>query len=237
MFFAHNIDDYATDIIRRTAIANTMLNWMFRGGDEGKTFEQAVVSQLEALQEERKKVGKGNFLVFEHRGYVEGFYTDKKIEVDDYVIYLDGLDKSVISEGTHENFVAATMSIVLEVGVITGLRKVDEAVVYRSEDNKPAYSMTTRLEGSAEVYTSKEIEPHERDGIARRYSQLLGQESLQRVVRLLVFSLNKQTDKLRAFLSAWTALKISSIRCLSRMKTTYSRNCRRTISQECGRYT
>ncbi len=206
VFFAHNVDDYATDIIRRTAIANTMLNWMFRGGDEGKTFEQAVVSQMEALQEKQKQCTKGHFLVFEHRGYVEGFYTDEKSEFDDYIIYQDGIDRSVILEGKHKKFVAATMSIVLETGAVIGLEKLNEASVFYGDNGKPAYSM--KLEASGEGNVSKEIDTHERDGIANRYPQLLEQESLQRVVRLLVSSLDRQMDKLRAFLSAWSALEI-----------------------------
>lgn len=206
VFLAYDVDDYAVDIIRRTAIANTMLNFMFRGGDQGKTFEEAVVSQMEALQEKQSQLGKGNFLVFEHHGYVEGIYIEKKMELDDYVIYLDGIDGSVILEGKHEKFVAATMSIVLETGAVIGLEKVEEATVFYGENGKPAYSMTTSMSG--EMTLSKYIELQEFGGIARRYSQLLGQESLQRVVRLLVSSLDKQADKLRAFLSAWSALEI-----------------------------
>ena len=202
VFLAYDINDYATDIARFSAIIEAM----FINNESDVPFTQTVAANIEERFKTWQKFSKGYFLVLEHKGYAEDFYTGKKAENEDFIVYLDGVDKSKVIEGKHEKFVAATTAIVLETGSVLRLEKVVEAIVFDDGSGKPAYSFKPNASG--EGFLSKQLEADECGLIARRYAQLLDVESLERVVRLFTSSLETPTDKLRSFLSAWFALEI-----------------------------
>lgn len=65
VFLAHDIDNYAIDIARFSAIITAL----YINSDPNVPFTQTVAANIEEQLKAWRKFSKGYFLVFEHRGY------------------------------------------------------------------------------------------------------------------------------------------------------------------------
>ncbi|MEM9948699.1 MAG: hypothetical protein AAF810_21915 [Cyanobacteria bacterium P01_D01_bin.36] len=84
--------------------------------------------------------------------------------------------------------------------------KASSSLVFFRDDGKPVYSFTSS--GSLKFHASHSITPEIVKSIEDWYQILIADQDLTQIKRLLVSSLQIEGDKLRSFLSAWTALEI-----------------------------
>jgi hypothetical protein len=200
-------DAYCHEVDRSIAVANLLLNNMFGGNSNTGSLEERLTNEIAKIREARvREYGAGTYLVIEARGEVSDFTAFSQQEYAEFVVYVDGVAKGPIRSATANQIMAIITAIAILVDNVLGVKKVTDAIVFFRDDGKPVYSYT--FTGSATGYISKPLQPEAINPIQAVFDQLLGNQELDRISRLLVSSLQSSDDPLRSFLSAWTALEI-----------------------------
>jgi hypothetical protein len=90
---------------------------------------------------------------------------------------------------------------------VLGIKCLFETVVFYPNDNKPTYSFSSQF-GDVDGYISQLLDTVEVGKIVNCFESMRTDSTLSRVRHLLRTSFESEPDKLRSFLSAWSALEI-----------------------------
>jgi hypothetical protein len=198
-------DERCLEADRFTALANLRLNARF--GEPGLRITEArVAEELEDVRRSRRRTfGSGPYLVFVREDEIEDFSALREGEYEDFEVYSNGPPKEPLRRASKSNVLTVLAALAVAVDV-SGVDEISDTVVFYRGDGKPMYSYTLSMTANPSV--SHAILEEAIGSVEDWYRALAGHEEVQRVVRLLVSSLQTEGDKLRSFLSAWAAIEI-----------------------------
>ncbi len=201
-------DSYTFQGDRSLAVANLMLQALFRAEPTSDEFKQRVTDAVEEIKSSRKKQFGGNpFLVVIGESEVTLFNPSHEREAGDFIVCFDGINKDTIRDKYNKAITAIITSLTSEVDNVIGIKKVADSVVLFQEGGKPVYSYSPSV-GAAKAYVSTKLTMERIEAIGKLYRLFAADTTLQRVQRLLKSSLENEEDLLRSFLAAWSAFEI-----------------------------
>lgn len=126
--------------------------------------------------------------------------------IDDFTFGLDLVDKESI-KASHNNTISAIVSAVcLSTDPPTDVRRLLDDVYLQDDADNYVYSVSFSMSG--EAYTSKRITEDVIELISSQAKDLMSIENLGRVTKLLMMTSDKKNDRLRSFLTGWSALEM-----------------------------
>jgi hypothetical protein len=196
----------AEDIDLRAAIGNLLVDALVRGSTESLT-KYSIASRI-VLQRENRKARFGNspFLVLKISGQSQSFVPKNVRDMGDYLVSIDGPPRDDIRTRCKPLVDNALAALALATDRPPQLELIGESISYVFADGKPLYCYELRFLGDLSVSVS--LKPTVPAQAARWYGDMSRNPRLGRAWNLLVASLNKPQDHLRAFLNAWNALEI-----------------------------
>jgi len=193
---------------RGAAIINLMLRGVF-GSPDPRDVEVKLAERMESIAEDRSKAAAGApFLIVQVTLNVEPDFSGAHADQPDYSVYWDAIDKDRIratARRSAEEVVAA--AIVASTGHLR-YDRVGESIYLVGDDERVVYSISARM--NAPSLTVRSF-ASELPTLMRTYVPALrrnAQSDLGTVLVLLRASVDGQTEHLRAFISAWSALEI-----------------------------
>jgi len=192
---------------RWSALANLWLNALL-GHPELEITSERITEELEKIRESRKsQFGTGPYLIFVRGGEIEDFSSAKLVkDFGDFLVYQGGPPREILRQSSSPYVRAAIGAMTITMGDVHGIKTVSDTVVFFGSDGKPLYCYTGSATADASVIRS--ISEEKLDSVEEWYRVISGEPPYERVVRLLVASLQSEGDALRSFLYAWTALEI-----------------------------
>lgn len=212
----NNPDSYCLENDRKDAVANLILNKVY-GRVDLETFNKYLADVSGQITELRRKEFLGGpYFVLVKEGTADKILQSHEQELEDFVVCFDQIDEEDVREYQLEEGIRteskpyilnALSAVVLTTrGVIEGLKKASDSVVFFREDGKPVYSYVFWT--SVNAFLCIGIGTEDINSIAELYENLDADRKLERVSQLLISSLETEDDILRSFLFAWTALEI-----------------------------
>jgi hypothetical protein len=199
-------DPLLEELDRRIAVADVALDGAFGGSGTG-TIEERLTIALAAERERRERLfGAGPYLLLERSGTVDSFDTSHQVERSEFVVCLDGHPGRPARGVTDEIADSLIAAVAVTADAVLAVTPVGEATVFTRADGKTVYSLSLSMSGSGHV--SSPITTEAIGEVPTWFDRLSSEPNLSRVVHLLVTSLALDDDRLRAFLSAWSALEI-----------------------------
>jgi hypothetical protein len=204
-----NPDPYFLHINKSAALANQLLKGIF--APEAGPLDEQLSAEIEAVMASNvKQAGSGVFLVFEGEADVPMPKFELRRDLDDFAISLDNIDKSEIREAFRSAVQSVLTAIALSMrsDVDPSIQKVGEVIFLVDADSgKPIY--TFAFQGHAARMSLAGPLAHDAiKGAAALATKLIVDDTIARSARLLTTSREQATDKLQAFIAAWSALEI-----------------------------
>ena len=188
------------------AVGRLMLKGLV--GQRGSAdFETALSSEVEEIKAERnKKIGAQPVLVFQAEGEIEAKVEEPLHEHERFVVTFDAFNKNKVKL-LHQNDVEAMkLAVAFESEAPSRYAYLAGGTYLLNDAGKPVYSLSFTM--SAEASTSRRLTEEAANNISARYAALNRANGLESVERLFSQMAEEGTDRLKAFLSGWTALEI-----------------------------
>jgi len=188
------------------AVSRLMLSSIF-DFDKLDTFEEQLADEIKEIQKSRKQsFGTGLYLVCLTEGSVDKFEPSCSRETDDFMIYIDEVLKESINLVFEPHVFDVLSALVISTDSVLAFVKVSSSLTFFRDDDKPVYSHA--FTGSLTPYIPRTLTPDMIKSVGDWYKIMISTPDLDRVKKLLVASLQNEGDKMRSFLSAWTALEV-----------------------------
>lgn len=209
-WITYDLDDHLYESDRASVTGSLMLKKFFGQTDEGDS-EAEVIRQLTNFREKRKReVENGVFVVFEAIGEVESFSPRVGREFFDYMVSIGApegaVPKKKIKEKYQAKINALLASFALNADQICGIKKLKDDVLFISDHGKYIYSYSIIAGGKVTV--TSPLQNDIIDFVSEAVKSLEKHTQLDSTTRLLVKSLDEESDELLSFLSSWSALEI-----------------------------
>jgi hypothetical protein len=205
-FLIENPNDILTEVDKRTAIANLILDGLVSGRPEGK-LDDFINSQIVEIKSERIKKGANGYLIIEITGEIEEYKPSVEREHEGVHIAFDVVDKDEIRAEFSDRIKNIITALTLVSNKIIGIEKDAEGILLYKNETSIIFPFTPK--GSvASIYISSPLTDEMIDNVTLLFNRLNNHKELERVAELLVSSLKSTNELLRAFLSSWTALEI-----------------------------
>jgi hypothetical protein len=199
-----NAHCYVVD--RGRAIGLFMLRG-FAGQGAQEDFAAALEKEIKAIQEQRiKETGTSVILLIRITGEIDVTLSGPMRTVNDFTFGIDLIDKEPITAKYQNTISSIFSSVSLSTDPPTDVRMLLDNVYLIDDTDKCIYSVSFSM--SAEGYTSRKVSDEIIESISSRVKDLLRIKDLSRITRLLLMTSNKRNDRLRSFLSGWSALEI-----------------------------
>ena len=190
---------------RGLAVGTMMLKGLTGQGGEGE-FEDRLNTEIESIKRDRnKKYPNGPFLVFEASSETAVDLSKPTKDLGPFVIAFDAVEKERIKAQYKELIDQHLTSLFLVAERDFRVNKVFEGF-HLKEGSKICYSYT--FSGSGTVMVSRAFTDESTEKLKKYLSALNKKTGLDDINRLLVRASSDQTDKLRSFIFAWTALEV-----------------------------
>jgi hypothetical protein len=204
-----NPEPYLVHINKAGAVATQLLKGMLASGNEG-TPEERLAAEVEAVKTQTaKEAGTGVFLVLEGQTEIDSPDFKHRRDLDDYAIDLDGVEKKSI----REEFRPAVQSILAALSLHQAradprVQKIGD-VIYLVDPAtaKPIYTFVVQM-GSPRLSLASPLAHEAITDVAAMAPKLQTDRIIARAAGLLIASLEEATDRLQAFIAAWSALEI-----------------------------
>jgi hypothetical protein len=149
----------------------------------------------------------GPSLVVTISGEEQDFPLGEQIkEFPEFIVTLCDSPSEKIRQASESLVTAALTAFTLAAVNPLSIKKVHSEIVLRNANKKIVYAF--RMSGKATVFASIAISHEIIEATKTMYFKLAKTQVFDRVYRLLVASMQNETDKFRSFLTAWTALEI-----------------------------
>lgn len=198
-------DLHCYDIDRAQAISYLKIKGMV-GQEEPDDLQAAIKSEIERMQEHRKKELAGSeALIFVAEGEAPVDLSGPNIETDDYVLGFDIIDKNALASAYRDQINIALSALCLATERVSIQVKKLRGNVYLINDvGKPVYSISTS--GSGEGYTAIQTTAEIVED-AKGQIKLNSKRALIKVYKLLAQAISRDNDELRRFMFGWAALE------------------------------
>ncbi len=189
------------------AIATMILRGLVGGGPEG-SFAERLEKEVAGVVEERSARSKHqDYLVLRLEGEVPDWESRAEREVDEFVIRLNGAPKFGIQERSKVELASIVVAITKRTGRPVQLTSHAVGLVFFREDGKKIYAKEFIM-GNPKAFVSSLWDAADQILLQADFLALRGLTSLTRVLQMFAASLEQTHDRLRAFLSGWSALEI-----------------------------
>lgn len=199
-------EPHCVEADRAAALSTMLLRGLTGGGPEGTVEERLAAEQEEVIRQRKQRHGDGTYLVILFEGETPDLVGGSEREFEDFVLRVNGAPKQEIRESREPEVAALVSSLAMEAEREVSVVKVRDAVVFLRTDGKQVFSFTPS--GSATLSVSSHLREGASDLIDHWLEALIAEQSLARVAKLLLASLDTGADKLRSFLAAWSGLEI-----------------------------
>lgn len=205
-----NPEPHFTDIDRSRAIVNQLLKGLFTARASGD-FNERLSTETALVEESRaKRSGYGVFVVL--KGETDIAVADFKArrDIDDFGISIDDISQDEIRELFRQPIQAVLMAIALSLPVGSDLEfeKFGELVYCLDEGSaKPIYVLNTKM-GTPRVTLAHPLTVEIVGNAVALATRFNTEQSSRRVFSLLRTSLDRATDDLQGFITAWSALEM-----------------------------
>ena len=202
----NNPDILLADSDRGTALGRLMLKGL--AGQRGiAEFPVALQAEIEEIKAERaKKVGSQPVLVVEANGEIEVEIKEPFREHEGFVVTFDAVNKQAVARTHRGEIEAMKLAVAFESESPSRFAALGDSVYLTNEEGKSIYSISFTMSGEATVSTGLTAEGAKR--ISGRYVILQRANDMESVERLFSQMADYGTDRLKVFLSGWTALEI-----------------------------
>lgn len=166
-------------------------------------------------QGRKGRFGVGPYLVIQRDSDHDVILSQPR-EFDDFVVVFDAIDKDAVRDQTAPILLYLRTSLQFAVSSIDGFDLVSDSVVLTRDDGKAVFSYTFQVSGgritnsptvSHEVYSRVPI-IYDKFIQHNKLTKRSSKKRMERVIRLLLVSLEQHEDRFRAFLFLWMALEI-----------------------------
>ena len=208
VLLTNEINRHCLNLDTGLACASLMLRGIF-GSEKVQEFPAAIKSEIKKIQDERgaKKIS-GIYSVIIISGNTELDINDKTLkETDHFSICFDAIDKGFLQKQHKEKIHSIVSSLSMSTSPEYHAEKISSGTYFIDDKNKPLYSFTMKA-GCARMILSKPIDSEKENEITKTIGLSISNQQLKTPFRLFTQSLETTHDKLRSFISAWTALEI-----------------------------
>ena len=146
------------------------------------------------------------YLLIEANDDVNISLSNRVYDDSDFIATLQEIDEEAIIQKHIDAIRAAKLSVALESIDDIRFEKVATGIYLKTPEGRIVYDFN--LKGSIETFISRPIDSKMTNRIAERYDRIKGSGDLENVQRLYTQMLDRESDKLRAFLAGWNALEI-----------------------------
>lgn len=194
----------------RSLAVSVLLLDRYHGLGKPGSIEEQLIDKTKEIQESRKqKFRTGLYLICLIEGSIDKFEPSHVTETDNFVICSDGVSIESIESiylASKPHILGMLSALTLSTDSVLAFANASNSLIFFRDDGKPIYLLT--LSGSATTYPCALIAPEIVKSTEDWYQILIVNRDFDRVKQLLISSLQTEDDKLRSFLSAWTALEI-----------------------------
>lgn len=190
------------------AIAGLLLRGMF-GNEKIQELPIAIDAEVARIQEERvSKKKTGAYAVINIKGQADlNIKENHHKETDQFRICFDAIDKEYLKKQHKEQVHSIISSLSISTAPEYHAEKISAGICFIDSNEKPLYSFTFQG-GHARLIHAKPIDIEKEKEISEIIGLSIENQQFKTPFRLLTQSLETTEDKLRAFISAWTALEI-----------------------------
>lgn len=204
-------EPFFLQIDQSAVIASRLLNGLIGvfAPNQGGTFEEWLARELGNVQASRANQ-KGVFIVFDGETNVSAPNFRMRKDTETLAVCFDAIDKSEVRELFRPaiQIVTAILGLSLPTNADRQIERIGEVIYLVEPDTeKPIYTYTFEISAPRLSIASALTEAVVSDA-ARRISKITDDKAFARPASLLITSLNRATDALQAFISAWSALEI-----------------------------
>ncbi|MDN3510893.1 MAG: hypothetical protein NG784_06270 [Candidatus Jettenia sp.] len=194
------------DIDRGTALGRMMLKSLV-GQARATEFPVALDAEIEEIRVERsKKIGSYPVLVVEASGEIDAHLTEQYREHDGFIVTFDAVNKQTVARTHRAEIEAMKLAVAFESEQPSRFSALGDSVYLINEEGKCIYSISFSM--SSEVTVASGLTGDRVRHISTRYALLQRVNDMESVERLYSQMAEHGTDRLKAFLSGWTALEI-----------------------------
>lgn len=189
-----------------TAVGRLMLKGLV--GQQGPAdFQTALASEVDEIKAERKKkVGARAVLLFQAQGEIEASVKEPLREHDTFIVTFDAIEKNRVRQLHQTDIEAMKVAVAFESDAPSRFAYLTDGTYLLNDAGKPIYSISFSMSAEASVSTPLSNEAAAR--IGARYVVLNNENDLYSIERLFSQMAEHGADRLKAFLSGWTALEI-----------------------------
>lgn len=207
VLITRDLDAHWYVLDRHLAITSMFFRGMAFDQQKGELEEQ-LEKEISTIRENRAKtVGRDAILFIKIRGNIETNSRAPKQEFGGIELYYDAYDKNGLRSSLQNRLSGILTAVRIGGNNEYQFEKVGEGSYLIASDGKLIHSIS--VEGFAPtINTSRPISDDQTVTIGSFIQQIPKEENLDRVVRLFAYSLDRNTDILRSFISAWSALEI-----------------------------
>jgi hypothetical protein len=204
--FTSDVNGHGYIVDRGRSLGLFMLRG-FAGQGKQEDFAIALEKEIKAIQEQRcKDTGASVILLISITGEIDTTLNGPTRTINDFTFGIDLIDKEAI-KASHRNTISAIVSAAcLSIDPPTDVRRLLDDVCLKDDDDKCIYSISFSM--SAEGYSSRKVTDEIVGSVSLQAKDLLKIGDLSRVTRLLLMTSDKRNDRLRSFLTGWSALEI-----------------------------
>ncbi|MGH7331203.1 MAG: hypothetical protein ACREKS_00365 [Candidatus Rokuibacteriota bacterium] len=201
------LDHHLAVLDRQLALASMMMRAMI-GQALSSDFPEKLAKEIEAVRQRRaRSLAADGVLVIEARGDIQAVLKEPVREVGDFVLCFDALDKKVLSAALQPRIASVLAAVRIGGAGSYELRRVGSGSYLLDPDGKVIHSFS--LEGGeVTAYVSYPLREEQVVRVQEDIELILANQQLTRAIQLFAHSLDRDTDALRTFLSAWSAMEI-----------------------------
>gem|GEM_PF-879797 len=168
-----------------------------------------ATSEIIAEREGKTRAGR-TVLVLEANGdIVPSAHSARASDCGEFIVCFDAVDEEAIEQDYRADEDAMKLALALDTSSPGSFTALSSGVYLTNEEGKPVYNLSYRR--YAETALAMRLREDAPGRILARYQRLRQPGDLERVQRLFVQMADVKTgrlDRLRAFVSGWTALEI-----------------------------
>lgn len=188
------------------AVANSVLNRIFRGGPSGP-FDEVVRGEQKRIEEEQKSQLKDSaILLIETTGELDVALANPQFECEQFAVYWEALNGQPLLDKHKLDVDAIVTGLLVSSPPGLALQQIGDRLWLREQSGRYVYSIRLKAQGEGAVlsHLTEEIEKDVEYYVEKaRHSG-----GLAKLQHLLVVLIAPAGDKPRAFISGWAALEI-----------------------------
>ena len=205
-----NPHQYFLHIDQSAALAAQLLKGVF-APDPGGTLQERLAAEIEDVKARRiKTAGSGVFLVFEGDTDIPTPEFKHRRDTDEFAVCLDAISKVEIRDKFRQPIqcVMTALELTLPAHADRRIEKIGDVVYLLDPENgKPIYTFNFQG-GFARASVATPLTHSVIEESAALAPKIAANMKIARPVSLLITSLDDDTEKLQAFIAAWSAVEI-----------------------------